>query len=503
MLGIGKKQQDVTESAPANSIHQLFIAGKPCPSANGAVFEDINPTTRQAMAHVSDATVSDMDAAIAAAHAAQPGWAKLPPATRAEFFYKAAEIFTARQQEFCDALIQETGSGFGKAMFECSLVPLALREAAGLTTRPIGEILPSNVPGKVNTAQRKPAGVVGVISPWNFPLYLSLRGFVYALALGNTAVIKPSEDSPLTGGLMIADLLAEAGFPAGTVNVVTCSRDNVAEVGSKLIDDPRVARVSFTGSTAVGREVAKACAAQFKRVILEMGGKNPIVVLDDADVDYAVSVAFFGAFLHQGQICMSVERVIVHEDIYDEFVEKFVPRVKKLTVGDSSKKENILGPVINDRAAERIKRHFDDAKAKGATVLAGGDIDGRFISPTVFANVTPDMLLYQEESFGPVCSIFKVGSDEEAVRLANDSEYGLTAGVMSEDEGRALAIVNKLDTGNCHVNCSPVNDEPHVPFGGFKASGLGKHGGKWSMETFTETRWITLDRGGRPFPPGF
>ncbi len=387
-------------------------------------------------------------------------------------------------------------------MFETGYTAELFPAAAAANYGSIGDVLPSEY-GKVSMAVRRPMGVVSVISPWNFPLILTGRGLLFPLVAGNTIVLKPSEDTPYCGGLVWAEIFEEAGLPKGVLNVVTCSRENVGAVGDELIENPLVKGISFTGSTAVGRQIAAKAGAHLKKCCVELGGKNSMIVCDDADMERAVQAANFGAFMHQGQICMSVERVIVHEDIYDEFVEKFVPRVKKLTVGDSSKKENILGPVINDRAAERIKRHFDDAKAKGATVLAGGDIDGRFISPTVFANVTPDMLLYQEESFGPVCSIFKVGSDEEAVRLANDSEYGLTAGVMSEDEGRALAIVNKLDTGNCHVNCSPVNDEPHVPFGGFKASGLGKHGGKWSMETFTETRWITLDRGGRPFPPVF
>ncbi len=501
MLGIGKKQQDVTESAPANSIHQLFIAGKPCPSANGAVFEDINPTTRQAMAHVSDATVSDMDAAIAAAHAAQPGWAKLPPATRAEFFYKAAEIFTARQQEFCDALIQETGSGFGKAMFECSLVPLALREAAGLTTRPIGEILPSNVPGKGNTAQRKPAGVVGVISPWNFPLYLSLRGFVYALALGNTAVIKPSEDSPLTGGLMIADLLAEAGFPAGTVNVVTCSRDNVAEVGSKLIDDPRVARVSFTGSTAVGREVAKACAAQFKRVILEMGGKNPIVVLDDADVDYAVSVAFFGAFLHQGQICMSADKIIVARPLYDEFLRKLVAKVENFKPLEPGDQMCVVGPIINDRQLDRIDRLVADAVAAGATIHTGGRKQGPFYQPTVITGAGPGMAIYSEEIFGPVALLIPADSEEDAVRIANDTPYGLSAAIVTGDTTRGQSVAPQTQAGMVHINDSPVHDEPHCPFGGMKSSGwVGKWGGAGAVEAFTDQLWISTQTAPREYP---
>ena len=228
-----------------------------------------------------------------------------------------------------------------------------------------------------------------------------------------------------------------------------------------------------------------------------------MIVCDDADLERATQAANFGAFMHQGQICMSIERLIVSDKIYDKFVEKFLPRVKKLTVGPTTDKANVLGPVINDRAADRLRRQFDDARSKGAKTLVGGTIEGRFVSPTVFANVTPDMQLYQEESFGPVCSIFKSRNDEDAIRIANDSEYGLTAGVFTNDEERGLAIINRLETGNCHLNCSPVNDEPHVPFGGFKGSGSGKHGGRWSMETFTETRWITMERGGRLYPPVF
>ncbi|MEC9344028.1 MAG: aldehyde dehydrogenase family protein, partial [Pseudomonadota bacterium] len=305
------------------------------------------------------------------------------------------------------------------------------------------------------------------------------------------------------GGLLFAEIFEEAGLPKGALNVVTCSRDHVAAVGDELIENPLVKGVSFTGSTAVGRQVAAKAGAHLKKACLELGGKNALIVCEDADIERAAQAANFGAFMHQCQICMSIERVVVHEKVYDKFIENFLPRVMKLKLGNTSDKANVLGPVINDRAAERISRQFEDARAKGARILAGGGIDGRFVEPTVFVGVTPDMLLYEEETFGPVCSIFKVKSDDEAIRIANDSEYGLTAGVMTADEERGLAIVNRLDTGNCHVNCSPVNDEPHVPFGGFKASGTGKHGGRWSMETFTETRWITMERGGRLFPPVF
>ena len=465
-------------------------------------FPDYNPSDGSIWANIPDASVEDTRRAIEAAHEAFPEWAEMPFTKRSQIMIKAGEIFEKRRQEIAEAVMAEGGGWFGKAMFETGYTAEIFPAAAAANYGSIGDVLPSEY-GKLSMAVRRPMGVVSVISPWNFPLILTGRGFLFPLVAGNTIVLKPSEDTPYIGGLLWAEIFEEAGLPKGVLNVVTCSRDNVAAVGDELIENPLVKGISFTGSTAVGRVIAAKAGAHLKKCCVELGGKNSMIVCDDADMERAVQAANFGAFMHQGQICMSIERVIVHEDVYDEFIEKFIPRVKKLTVGDTTDKENILGPVINDRAAERLKRHFDDAKAKGAKVLAGGDVDGRFIAPTVFANVTPDMLLYQEESFGPVCSIFKVKNDEEAIRLANDSEYGLTAGVMSEDEGRAMEIVNHLDTGNCHVNCSPVNDEPHVPFGGFKASGLGKHGGKWSMETFTETRWITLDRGGRPFPPVF
>ena len=498
MFGFGKKGPAAVEIDAGAKSYQAFIGGEW--RSMPAHFDDINPTTRQVLARAPDCTAADVDTAIAAAHAAQPGWEALPPAARADLFYKAAELFITRQQEFCDALVAETGSGFGKAMFECSLVPLALREAAALATRTTGEIMPSNVPGKVNTAQRKAAGVVGVISPWNFPLYLSLRGFIYGMALGNTAVLKPSEDSPLTGGLMIASLFEDAGFPKGTLNVVTCSRDRVAEIGDKLISDPRVARISFTGSTAVGREVAKACAAQFKRVILEMGGKNPIVVLDDADVDQAVNIAFFGAFMHQGQICMSTERIILHEAIADGFIAKFVERARGIIAGDTRSQQFPLGPVINEFAAARIRALINDAVSKGAEVLCGGDMHGNFLDATVLDRVTPAMRVYEEETFGPLAVLLRAGSDDEAVTIANASEYGLSSAVFSRDVARALSIAKRIESGICHINGATVADEPQMPFGGVKASGYGRFGGVSALDEFTELRWISIESGPSAYP---
>ncbi|HQZ13267.1 MAG TPA: aldehyde dehydrogenase family protein [Devosia sp.] len=471
-------------------------------TATSRTFPDYNPSDGSVWANIPDAGVAETRAAIEAAHAAFPAWAALPFNKRAELISKAGHIFEGRRMEIADAVMAEGGGWFGKAMFETGYTAEIFPAAAAVAYASIGEVLPSEH-NKVSLAVRRPMGVISVISPWNFPLILSARGFMFPLVAGNTIVLKPSEDTPYLGGLLFAEIFEEAGLPKGVFNVVTCSRDNVAAVGDELIENPLVKGISFTGSTAVGRMVAAKAGAHLKKCCVELGGKNSIIVLDDADLERATQAANFGAFMHQGQICMSVERVIVADKVYDRFMEKFLPRVRKLKVGPTSDKDNVLGPVINDRAAERLKRHFDDARAKGAKILVGGEIEGRFVSPTVFSGVTPDMLVYQEESFGPVCSVFKVRNDDEAVRIANDSEYGLTAGVMTADEQRGLAIVNRLDTGNCHINCSPVNDEPHVPFGGFKASGSGKHGGRWSMETFTETRWITLDRGERPYPPVF
>jgi len=484
----------------AKQLKGMFIGGNWATTAN--TFPDYNPSDGSVWANVPDAGVAETRAAIEAAHDAFPEWAALPFTKRSHLLIKAGEIFESRREEIVEAIQNEGGGWFGKGMFETGYTAEIFPAAAAANYGSIGEILPSEY-GKLSMAVRRPMGVVSVISPWNFPLILSARGFLFPLVAGNTIVLKPSEDTPYLGGLLFAEVFEEAGLPKGVFNVVTCDRGNVAAVGDELIENPLVKGVSFTGSTAVGRQIAAKAGAHLKKCCVELGGKNSIIVCDDADLDRATQAANFGAFMHQGQICMSVERIIVHEKVYDKFLDQFLARVRKLKVGSTTEKDNILGPVINDRAVDRLEEQFADAKSKGAKVLVGGEIEGRFVSPTVFAGVTPDMLLYQQESFGPVCSIFKAKNDEEAIRIANDSEYGLTAGVMSEDEGRGLAIVNQLDTGNCHVNCAPVNDEPHVPFGGFKASGSGKHGGRWSMETFTETRWITMDRGGRPFPPVF
>ena len=485
----------------ARELEGLYIGGGW--SQAQTTFPDINPSTGERWANVPNADRNDARRAIEAAHDAFPEWAAMPFNQRSHLMLKVAEIVEKRQMEIVEAIQAEGGGWFGKGMFETGYVAEIFHSAAASNYQPIGEVLPSEY-GKVSMAVRRPLGVISVISPFNFPVLLTSRGLAFPIAAGNTVVLKPSEETPYLGGLLLAEIFAEAGVPDGVLNVITCSRDNVAEVGDEMIENPLVKGISFTGSTAVGRQIAAKAGAHLKRFCVELGGKDSLIICDDADMDRATQAANFGSFMHQGQICMSVEKVIVQDSIFDEFLKKFVERAAKLTMGDTtSDKGNIIGPLINDRQAGKVKAQIEDAAAKGATIVLGGRVDGRFFEPTILTGVTPEMKVYQEETFGPVIPVIPFRDDDEAVAIANDSVYGLAGGVMTRDENRGLAIANRMETGICHINCSSVNDEPHVPFGGAKASGVGKHGGRWSTETFTETRWITLERGGRLFPPVF
>jgi len=383
-----------------------------------------------------------------------------------------------------------------------SLALASARAAAAAAYQVNGEILPSDH-GKISLVMREPLGVVSVISPWNFPLILSSRGFAPALAVGNTVVLKPSEETPVAGGLLIAEIIEEAGTPKGVFNVVTCSRDHVGEVGDELISNPAVRGISFTGSTAVGSRVAAKAGGLLKRFCVELGGKDALIILDDADMELAVNAATFGSFMHQGQICMSVERIIVHSKVAKEFIDKFVANTRKLKVGNPREMANCIGPVINQTQLGKIRAQVDEAVAQGAKILCGGKNNGLFFEPTVLTGVTRNMKVFREETFGPVAPVLTANSVDEAVEIANDSDYGLSAGIITRNEEQGLSIARRLRTGMAHINDSSVNDEPHVPFGGIGASGLGRHGGKQGIDTFTEMRWITLERGGRHYPPPF
>lgn len=485
-----------TDDAVQQKPHQLYISGDWHDAQAGAVFESKNPATGALFATVADASTSDIDSAIASAAAAQPDWAATPPAMRVALFQKAADLFEQRMQIFADVIMAETGSGFGKTMFECAhLTLVALRGAGALATQSTGEIYPSNIPGKVNRTIRTPKGVVGVISPWNFPLYLSVRGFIYAVALGNTVVLKPSEESPVSGGLMLAELFADAGFPAGVINVVTTSRAGTAQVGDAFVNDKRVNAISFTGSTAVGKKLNTACAAVFKPIMLELGGKNPVIVLDDADIDRAVNLAFFSAYLHQGQICMSAGRILVARKLHDEFVEKLAAKAQHFVPTTPQEQTCVIGPVINDRQLQRIQGLVDSAKAAGARVMLGGETEGPWFKATILDGVTPDMEVWHQEIFGPVACISVFDTDEEALAMANDTEYGLTASIVTTDLIRGEMLAERVNAGMVHVNDSTIHDEPHCPFSGMGASG---GGGKWgpqgAIDAFTTQRWITTQR---------
>ena len=485
----------------ARVMRNLFIGGTWVPA--GGMFEDYNPADGSVWAQVADGDVTMATRAVEQAQTAFHHWSELSYTERSHYMLKVSDEFECRRDDLVKALQAEGGGWFGKAMFESGYIPEVFRAAAAMNYSAVGEVMPSEY-GKVSMAMRRPMGVVSVISPWNFPTLLTARGLAFPIAAGNCVVLKPSEETPFTGGMIFAEIFETAGVPAGVLNVVTCSREHVEAVGNVLVEHPKVKGISFTGSTPVGRVIAAKAGAHLKKCCVELGGKDALIVCDDADMDRATGAANFGSFMHQGQICMSVEKILVQASVHDEFLAGFVERASKLKVGDpTNDKSHVIGPLINDKQAAKVKEQIDDALTKGAKAVLGGSVNGRFVEPTILTGVTPDMKVYAEETFGPVVPVIPFRNDEEAIALANDSEYGLSSGVITRDESRGLAIASALETGMCHINCSSVNDEPHVPFGGSKSSGVGRHGGRWSTETFTETRWITLERGGRKYPPAF
>ena len=396
-------------------------------------------------------------------------------------------------------MTEEVGGTFGWGMFNCDLASRMLREAAAQAYSVIGEVIPSDVPGSLAMGVRQPAGVVVGMAPWNAPVILATRAVATPLAYGNTVVLKASEQCPRTHAA-VARALVDAGLPAGTVNLISHAPDDAPDVVDALIAHPAVRRVNFTGSTRVGKLIALKCAEHLKRCLLELGGKAPQVVLPDADLEAAADAASFGAFMNSGQICMSTERIVADRSVADDLGAKLADRAGKLVTGDPRDQGTMIGPVINDASRERVLELIEDAKAKGAQVLAGGSADGNVITPTVLSGVTPEMRIYAEESFGPVVTIVPVEGDDEAVRVANDTEYGLSAAVFGEDVDHAMEIARRIESGICHVNSSTVHDEPQMPFGGVKSSGWGRFGGRAALEEFTELRWMTVQQGARHYP---
>jgi benzaldehyde dehydrogenase (NAD) len=478
---------------------QLLIGGEWVSSGEGGTYEKRDPFTGDPVGAASAATRADARRAVEAAHEAFPAWSETPPAERRALLTRAADLLMERAQDIAGVMVQECGATFGWGMFNCDLASRMLREAAAQAYGLIGEVIPSDVPGALSMGVRQPCGVVVGIAPWNAPVILSTRAVAFPLAYGNTVVLKASEECPRTHAA-VAGALHDAGLPAGAINLLTNDPSDAADVVDELIAHPLTRRVNFTGSTKVGRIIAVKCAENLKRCLLELGGKAPQVVLADADLDEAANAASFGAFMNQGQICMSTEKVVIDRSVAGEFGERLAQRARKLTVGDPRDQSTMVGPVINDGALHRITELIEDAKAKGAEVLAGGGADGPCVEPTVLAGVTPDMRLYSEESFGPVVSIIPVEGADEAVRVANDTEYGLSAAVFSRNVPAAMDVARRIESGICHDNSSTVHDEPQMPFGGVKASGWGRFGGSAALEEFTELRWISVQQTSRHYP---
>lgn len=479
---------------------QLLIGGAWTGASGGRTYTTQNPWSGQVATVAAAASREDARRAADAAAAAFPEWAALAPAGRRELLAKAADTLAGRAPEIAALVTEECGGTFGWGMFNVNLAAGMLRQAAaqayeGLT----GSTIPSDVPGLNATAVRQPVGVVVGIAPWNAPVILGTRAVAAPLAYGNTVVLKASEECPRVHAAIIA-AIHDAGVPAGVVNLVTNDPADAGDVVAELFAHPGVRRVNFTGSTKVGRIIAALGAEHLKRTLLELGGKAPMVVLADADLDEVAAAAGFGAFMNSGQICMSTERIVADASIVEELGGRLASRAAALTVGDPSDQGTMIGPVINEAARERILGLVEDARAKGATVLAGGTADGPCIAPTVIAGVTPEMRIYAEESFGPVVTLVTADGVDDAVRIANDTEYGLSAAVFSRDVPAALAVARRIESGICHVNSSTVHDEPQMPFGGVKASGWGRFGGDAAREEFTELRWITVQDPGRHYP---
>ena len=476
----------------------FLINGTECGSGSGGTYDRLDPFTGTLATRAAAATVADATAAVDAAAGAFKSWSKTGPGERRTLLLKAADVMSSKAGEFTRLMIEETGATSAWAGFNVMLASSILREAASMTTQITGEIIPADKPGTMAMAIRQPAGVCVGIAPWNAPVILGTRAIAMAIACGNTVVLKASENCPGAHRL-IGQCLHEAGFPAGVINVITNDPKDAAPIVEALIAHPAVRRVNFTGSTAVGRRIGELAGLHLKPALLELGGKAPFIVLDDADIDGAVNAAIFGAFMNQGQICMSTERLIVDNKVADEFVAKFAARAAQLPAGNP-RGHVVLGSLVSAAAAERNEEFIADAVAKGAVIKAGGRRNGTVVEATVLDYVTPAMRAYSEESFGPVKPIVRVDGDDEAIRVANDTEYGLSSAVFSRNVQRALDIAARLETGICHINGPTVADEAQMPFGGVKGSGYGRFGGKAAINEFTDVRWVTIEDANQHYP---
>lgn len=477
----------------------LLIDNNDVPAASSERFERRSPTSGEIVTSAAAAGYDDVDAAVQAASSAFPAWSAVPPGQKRAILNACADALEARSKDFIAIGAKETGGTAPWFGFNVMLAAGMLREAASMTTQIKGEIIPANKPGTLSMGYRQPVGVLVGMAPWNAPIILAVRSFAMPLACGNTVVMKASEKCP---GLhrLIGDCMVEGGLPKGVLNIVTHSAEKAAEVVNALIDHPLTRRINFTGSTRVGTIIAERAAKHLKPCLLELGGKAPCIVLEDADIDAAVKGAAFGAFMNQGQICMSTEKIIVVDAIADQFEAAFADKAASLKAGHPDEQVH-LASVVDRDTIDHVSRLIEDATAKGAKVLVGGAPDEGTIMPaTVVADITPDMEIYSAESFGPVTTIIRARDEDHAVDIANDTKYGLTASVFTRDVRRGLEVAKRLETGIAHINGPTVGDEAQMPFGGTKASGYGRFGGSAAIDEFTELRWITIEDPDQHYP---
>ncbi|MFF2652428.1 aldehyde dehydrogenase family protein [Streptomyces sp. NPDC058045] len=478
-------------------LDQQYIDGAWRPGSGSWDIIDFNPYDGEKLASITVATADEVDQAYRAAERAQREWAAVNPYSRRLVFERALRVVEDREEEIAAAITAELGGTRTKAGFELHLVKEFLRDAIHLALRPEGRLLPSPIDGKENRVHRVPVGVIGVISPFNFPFLLSMKSVAPALSLGNGVVLKPHQNTPVCGGTLVAKVFEEAGLPPGLLNVVVT---DIAEIGDVFLTHPVPKVISFTGSDRVGRHVATVCASQFKHAVLELGGNSALTVLDDADIDYAVDAAVFSRYVHQGQVCMAANRILVDRAVEREFTEKFTAKVRGLKVGDPADPETVIGPLISASQADAATQIVDQALAEGATALVHGRATGNLVEPSVLAGLPDDSPLLKQEIFGPVAVIIPFDGDDEAVRIANDTPYGLSGAVHTGNIERGVAFARRIDTAMMHVNDSTVHDEPLVPFGGEKNSGTGRLNGDATVEAFTTTKWISIQHGRSGFP---
>lgn len=489
----------MSEDTPLSDNTGTFIGGAFRAAAAGATFDRMDPFSGELASRAAAGRTADVEAAIEAADRAFATWSTTGPTARRAVLSKAADLLEARTEELVALGIAETGATGPWLGFNVMFAAKILREAAAATTHIKGEVIPSDKPGTLAMAMREPVGVLVGMAPWNAPVILGVRAVAMPLACGNTVVLKASEMCPRLHAA-IGEILTEAGLPEGALNVVSHAAEDAPEVVTALIEHPKVRRINFTGSTRVGRIVAETAARHLKPVLLELGGKAPFVVLEDADIEGAVNGAIFGAYMNQGQICMSTERIIVDEKIADKFAKAFAERAATLPSGDP-RGQVVLGSVIDRATVDRVADLVDDATSHGARVTAGTvPAEGTVMPATVVDGVTPEMRLFREESFGPVVCILRARDTDHAVELANDTEYGLSSAVYGSDVTRALSVARRIKAGICHVNGPTVQDEAQMPFGGVGDSGYGRFGGSAGIDAFTELRWVTIEDPGQAYP---